>query len=204
MVYLINVSASNNGKLIQRGGEKGNSWVYEHCIATYALAEGYTFCKQLGVNVPGLEEAVQKAGQRIIDGQNPAGGWTYRFEETNRNDTSVMGWAMQALKACKHTGIDFRNMNSCVRRGLEPSQRGDGTTLSAIGALCFQMWDKGSDSSARKACKVVSDNIKCKWDDPATDLYGHYYASQAMMNRGGQDWKKYNWAGLEKIQRVVP
>ena len=24
------------------------------------------------------------------------------------------------------------------------------------------------------------------------DLYGHYYESQAMMQRGGEDWVKYN------------
>ena len=67
-----------------------------------------------------------------------------------------------------------------------------GSTLSAIGALCFQMWGKTSHSVARKASAVVSKNIKCDWKDKATDLYGHYYASQAMINHGGAYWKKYN------------
>ena len=102
MTYLIDVGMQNDGKLIHKGGEKANSWVYEHCIATYALAEGYTFCKQLGVNVPNLEEVVQKAGQRIIDGQNPAGGWTYGFEEspTQRHLRDGLGHAgAQGLQA---------------------------------------------------------------------------------------------------------
>ena len=49
-----------------------------------------------------------------------------------------------------------------------------------------------SSASPRKACKIVSKNIKCDWKDKATDLYGHYYASQAMINHGGTSWKNYN------------
>jgi len=206
IVFLVDVNMKNKGRL---GSDfKSNAWVYEHAIATYALAEAYTFCKQLNINLPNLRQAVQNAGQMIINGQNPAGGWTYRFEEKNRNDTSVMGWCLQALKACNHTGIEFRNMRKCVRDGLEalernqapsgaigytgPSQKGDGSTLSAIGALCFQMWERSSSSVARKANDVVIKGIRCNWNDPATDLYGHYYASQSMINHGGAHWKKYN------------
>jgi hypothetical protein len=117
ITFLVDVGTKNKGKM---GSDfKSNAWVYEHAIATYALAEAYTFCKELSINLPNLRETVQDCGQTIIDGQNPHGGWTYRFEEINRNDTSVMGWCLQALKACKHTGIEFRNMTKCVRDGLD-------------------------------------------------------------------------------------
>ena len=185
-----------------------NAFVYEHAIATYAIAEAYTFCNLLGVNIPNLREAVQNAGQHIINGQNPAGGWTYRFEENRRNDTSVMGWCLQALKACKHTGIEFRNLTKCARDGLDaikknqaasgvigytgPSQKGDGTTLSSVGALCYQIWDKQSHSVPRQACKWIDRHIKCNWGGGDTDIYGHYYAAQAMMFHGAQYWQRYN------------
>ena len=206
IVYLVNVSTKNKGRM---GSDfQSNGWVYEHAIATYAIAEAYTFCKQLGVHLPNLMEAVQHSGQTIIDGQNASGGWTYRFSEDKRNDTSVMGWCLQALKACKHTGIEYRNMTKCVRDGLSAlernqgasgvigytnsSQRDDGTTLSSAGALCFQIWGKEAHSVPRKACRFVNKGIKCNWGGKDTDLYGHYYASQAMINYGGKFWKEYN------------
>lgn len=206
IIYLVDGATKNKGKM---GSDlQSNHWVYEHAIATYAIAEAYTFCKQLGINIPNLKEAVQNCGQTIIDGQNPAGGWTYRFAEERRNDTSIIGWCMQALKACKHTGIEFRNMTRCVRDGLDaiegnqaasgvigytgPTKRDDGTTLSSVGALCYQIWDKESHSVPRKALRYVNKEIKCDWEGKDTDLYGHYYASQAMINHGGNFWKEYN------------
>ena len=206
ITYLVNQSAKNKGRL---GSDlQSNQWVYEHAIATYAIAEAYTFCSQLGVNLPGLMEAVQLGGQTIIDGQNAAGGWTYRFAEDRRNDSSVMAWTLQALKACKHTGIEFRNMTTAARDGLDafegnqhasgaigytgPTPKGDGTTLSAAGALCFQLWGKEAHSVPRKACKLINKNIKFDWKGKDTDLYGHYYASQAMINYGGRFWQEYN------------
>jgi hypothetical protein len=206
ITYLVDIANKNKGKLASEF--QSNAWVYEHAIATYAIAEAYTFCKQLGINIPNLHEAVQGAGQTIIDGQNASGGWTYRFSEEKRNDTSVIGWCLQALKACNHTGIEFRNMNGCVRDGLEAikgnqnasgvigytndTQRDDGTTLSAAGALCYQIWGKESHSVPRQACKFIDKHIKCDWGGKDTDLYGHYYASQAMINMGGNSWKNYN------------
>ena len=206
ITYLIDQSTKNKGRL---GSDlQSNQWVYEHAIATYAIAEAYTFCSQLGVNLPGLHDAVQLGGQTIIDGQNASGGWTYRFAEDRRNDSSVMAWTLQALKACKHTGIEFRNMAKAARDGLDafannqhasgaigytgPQPKGDGTTLSAAGALCFQLWGKEAHSVPRKACKLINKNIKFDYKGKDTDLYGHYYASQAMINYGGKFWKEYN------------
>ena len=120
IIFLVDSATKNKGRL---GTDlNSNHWVYEHAIATYALAEAYSFCKALGINIPNLMESVQNSGQTIIDGQNPTGGWTYKFAESRRNDTSVNGWCLQALKACKHTGIEFRNLTGCVRDGLKALQ----------------------------------------------------------------------------------
>ena len=61
-----------------------------------------------------------------------------------------------------------------------------------IGALCYQIWGKEVHSVPRKALKFVDKEIKFKWAAQNTDLYGHYYASQAMINHGGKYWKDYN------------
>ena len=40
-----------------------------------------------------------------MQGQTGQGGWVYRFESNGGGDNSVGFWQIQALKACKHTGL---------------------------------------------------------------------------------------------------
>jgi hypothetical protein len=187
-----------------------NSWCYEHGIATYALAEATTFCKEIKQDVPSLIEVTGKAGQYIIDNQNKNGGWAYQYvTEGGHTDTSIVGWQIQALKACNHTTIKFKGMKSSIDNGLKfvagcqadnggygyagkTSTNPDYFTLTGVGMLCHQMWGKGNISDVRKAAKYVLDNTTFKWGDKTCNLYVHYYESQAMMQRGGDEWKKYN------------
>lgn len=47
---------------------------YDHAVATYALCEAYTFCKQMDIpSISNLEKVVVKAVDRIIDAQCPNG-----------------------------------------------------------------------------------------------------------------------------------
>lgn len=214
VTYLTNFAMKNNGKLAD--DFKDNHWCYDHAIAVYALAEAYTLCvKSFGENIPNLAEAVQKSGQFMINSQHNSGGWEYSYQKDNRRggDTSIVGWHIQALKACKHTGLDFKGVAKCSREALKymascqassgaigytsPKIKAgcDGTSLAAVGALCFQMWDKSSDSVVRKACKHIDKNMKLDWGSKEShdgDIYGHYYAAQCMINYGGDYWKKYN------------
>ena len=211
VTFLVDKSMKNNGKLAD--DFKDDHWCYEHGIAVYALAEAYTLCvKSFSENIPNLEDAVQASGQFMINSQHQGGGWEYAYKEDNTRggDTSIVGWHVQALKALKHTKIEFKNMSKCSRLALDymeskqmksgaigysnASLHGeqDGTTLAAVGALCFQMWDKSSHSVARKACRFISKEMKFEWEGPDSDIYGHYYAAQCMINYGGDYWKKYN------------
>lgn len=211
VTFLVNKSMKNNGKLAD--DFKDNHWCYEHAIAVYALAEAYTLCtKSFGENIPNLEESVLQAGQFMINSQHKSGGWEYAYQDDNKRggDTSIVGWHVQALKACKHTGLDFKNIRKCSANALDymesmqassgaigyssPNISGDrdGTTLAAVGALCFQMWDKSSHSVVRKACNFIDKNMKFDWTGVDADIYGHYYAAQCMINYGGTYWTKYN------------
>lgn len=211
VTYLVNSAMKNNGKLAD--DFKNDHWCYDHAIAVYAIAEAYTLCvKSFGEGIPNLAEAVQKSGQFMINSQHKKGGWDYGYKEDSKRggDTSIVGWHVQALKACKHTDLEFKNMSKCSREALKymescqmssgaigysgPKLHGDqdGTTLAAVGALCFQMWDKSSDSVVRKACKFIDKNMKFEWSGADSDIYGHYYAAQCMINYGGDYWKKYN------------
>jgi hypothetical protein len=208
ITYLVNLGMKNDGKL---GTDlSGQPFCYEHGIATYALAEALTFCKELKFEVPNLVEVTTKAGQFIIDNQNKNGGWAYNYTiEGGHTDTSVVGWQIQALKACSHTGIKFRSMITCINRGLayvascqndsggfgyvsaKDGEREGYFTLTGVGMLCHQMWGKGK-SEINKGAKYVIKNTKFDYNSEFADLYGHYYESQAMMQVGGEDWKKYN------------
>jgi len=212
ITYLVDLGMKNNGKLVAKGGENNKHWPYEHAIATYALGESTTFCKQLKITVPNLPEVTQKAGQYIIDNQHKSGGWDYGYSEDSQRggDLSVTGWHIQALKACHHTGLDFRNMRPCIQKALAYTEarqnaaggfgysgtRGNGgfgyDTLTGVGVLSFQMWNKGSSSAVRKGAKYIEKHTKFDYNGSWCDLYAHYYESQAMMNRGGTQWKKYN------------
>ncbi len=207
IVYLVNLSMANDGKCADNFTDK--HWPYEHAICVYALSEATTFCKQLNIAIPNLEQATQKSGQFLIDNQHSSGGWEYAYDESNRRggDVSIVGWHIQALKAMKHTDLDFKNLKLCVKKGLNyleskqddnggfgySSKKPNGSyyALTGVGVLCFQMWDKPSSSQVRKGVNYIANNTKLDWNGPC-DLYAHYYEAQAMLNRGGKDWQHYN------------
>jgi hypothetical protein len=210
IIYLVNVGMKNDGKLASNF--TANSWCYEHAIATYALGEAATFCKDLKIPVPYLDEVTEKAGQFIIDNQNKNGGWAYKYAtDGGHTDTSIVGWQIQALKACSHTNISYKGMTSCINKGLKylatmqndsggfgysnPNAAAGGGkyfALTGVGVLCHQMWSKGNQSEARKGLKYIKDNTKFDWNGENSNLYAHYYESQAMMQSGGKDWEFYN------------
>lgn len=128
ITYLINVASQNGGILAENPGEK--SFVYDHAIATYALAEALTFSRNLQFPIPQLEETVQKAAQIIIDGQNEQGSWDYSYSKDGRRDLSVMGWQMQALKAAsakaenpppgvKVDPVKLTGLEECIKKGVD-------------------------------------------------------------------------------------
>jgi hypothetical protein len=213
ITYLVNFGMQQEGHLSSQMDQKEG--VYEHAIGTYALGEAYTFCKELKYNVPGLQEVTQKAGQFIIDNQNKNGGWAYKYEIGDKAhvDTSTTGWQVQALKACKHTKLEYRGMSNCIQKALtylrDKQEPGGGFgyldknpvtghetkgyySLTGVGVLCNQMWDKGGSLEVIKGCSYIVKNTKFNYNGPESDLYCHYYESQAMMQKGGKEWIAYN------------
>jgi hypothetical protein len=206
ITYLVNNGLKNDGRLTNK--DLGNiQWVYDHGIATYALAESYTFCKTLDVNIPDLDTVTKKAGDIIMQGQADSGGWVYKFESSDTGDNSVGFWQIQALKACKHTGLwTDSKFKPTVRKALgwlSKVQGKDGAIgyrnnsaqspgLTGGGVLAFQMWDEGRSGEARKGIKYIAENSKFKWGDESANLYYHYYNAQAMINNGGKEWDDFN------------
>jgi hypothetical protein len=208
ITYLVNLGLKNKGILTSTGSLSGVPPVYEHGICTYALAEAYTLCKGFNITIPDLDKVVEKAGDIILEGQTPQGSWVYGYGGSG-GDNSVGFWQIQALKACKHTGIwrdskykkviknahewlgNVQGANGAIGYRND-SQRSPG--LTGGGVLAFQMWDEGNSKEARKGIKYISDNVKFNWaaGGDQSNLYYHYYHVQAMINEGGREWDKYN------------
>ncbi|BCX46269.1 squalene-hopene cyclase [Haloferula helveola] len=206
IIYLVDLGMKNDGRLAT-ADVKSHHWVYEHGIATYALAEAYTFCHQLKINIPNLGEVTRKAGDMIIKGQGDRGGWVYGYAGGNGGDNSVGFWQIQALKACKHTGLwDSGAFKKVSRKALDwlsevqgsngaigyRGNPGQSPGLTGGGVLAFQMWDEGKSKEARAGIKYIKESAKFDWNDDSSNLYYHYYNAQAMINYGGVAWKEYN------------
>ena len=80
---------------------------YENPICTMALCEAYAMTMD-----PSLKEPAQRAVNLLLERQAksdkfPYGcGWDYTVANPKRNDSSVTGWCVMALKAAKSAGID--------------------------------------------------------------------------------------------------
>jgi len=213
IIYLIQISQKQDGKLASNLTDK--AWCYEHAIATYALAEAYTLCSEFKIAIPKLQATVLAAGNHIIENQHDSGGWDYSYDtsSTRGGDTSITCWHMQALKACKTTGLKFKNLTTSANKGIayiEGAKNGKGTigyetngkngkggpTMTSGAALCLQQWGKGNRSFANNAVTWITQTIKFEYNLNA-NLYMHYYSSQAAINAQGESWKLYN----EKVMK---
>jgi hypothetical protein len=206
IAYLINNGLKNDGRMTVHP-LTSIRWVYEHAIATYALAEAYTFCSKMDIDIPDLDNVTQKATEIIMDGQGESGGWVYRYAPTNDGDNSVGFWQIQALKAASHTGLwsesKFKRYARKAVGWLERAQGKNGAIgyrgnsaqspgLTGGGVLCMQLWGEGRSKAARSGIKYISGNQAFKWKDASSNLYYHYYNAQAMINHGGKEWEEYN------------
>ncbi len=108
---------------IQRPNGYMGAMNYEHPVATMALVEAYALTNDLGVRGP-----AQKAVNQILELQNTdpkapnraiAGlGWNYTAP-TERNDSSVTGWNVMALKSAHAAGLNIKNGMDGAHRWLE-------------------------------------------------------------------------------------
>jgi len=91
-----------------------SSGMYEQGIATLALAEAYGMSKNKDVG-----KAAQEAIDYVLKAQGPYEAWNYQHKKgkIGRNDTSVTGWNLMALKSAKIAGLKVDNIGfqGCMR-----------------------------------------------------------------------------------------
>lgn len=188
-------------------GADGND--YAHPIATYALCEAYAMTFN-----PNLKTAAEKALAPIIRGQHPTGGWTYRLDPAPapdtaayRDDTSYMGWCVQALKAAHLAKLNVEGLDKAMKLAVRGFKRnaapnggfgytGPGTGgLTSVGTLCLQLLGAANDPEVRKSLDLMDawrPSFDAKGPIGASLQYYYYYATQCRFHAGGKRWESWN------------
>ncbi len=194
---------------------------YGHMIVTYALSEAYAMTQ-----VPMLESHMNRMVGYTIKGQNLSGGYNYSYNNSGgRSDTSVIGWACQAMKAALAAGSGEAGLETAMQKSaqcllnLQSAGRGfvysteglkanpklgdGGWQTSPIGALCLQLLGDGSAPEVRNAMALMLERQNwVNWKGENGDgkhlewaLYRWYYQTQAYFQHfqgTGKEWREWN------------
>ncbi|MCH2208533.1 MAG: hypothetical protein MK132_22045 [Lentisphaerales bacterium] len=195
---------------------------YSHAIKSYAISEAYAMT---GISI--LEEAMNRNMRIIINGIGRGGSYDYSYRTgRDRDDISLAGWNYQAMKAAYGAGCEEKGLTEAIIKAVgwlkkyaDSDNNGDGFpynsfanggagdwkghfTMRAVGVLCMQLYGEGNYPGVQDEIQKIStfDYSHLSWDAPKKDnLYAWYYATQAMFQKGGTMWKKWN----RKFQKVV-
>lgn len=165
--FLIGSLAADAGGVPRFRGSDGNE--YSFLLGTYALCEAYGMTGN-----PNCKDAALTCLARIVSGQSATGGWDYKLNSaSNRDDLSFAGWAIQALKAAKLSGLEVDGLDAALNKAIGCLKRrsasksagftytptggnnGGTTGLSGVGALALQFLGHGDEPEARNALEVM-------------------------------------------------
>jgi len=84
---------------------------YEHSIVTMALAEAYGMSQDTRLREPAQKGIAMILARQAKDAKDGGYGlgWDYAGPNPARNDASVSGWNVMALKSAKASGLDIGN-----------------------------------------------------------------------------------------------
>ncbi|TAG09642.1 MAG: hypothetical protein EAZ42_06155 [Verrucomicrobia bacterium] len=211
--FLIDIAMKNNGRMANDFNQK--NWVYEHAIATYALAEAQTFSKNLQFKIPQLESTLDRAVELILKAQSPEGGWEYEYLNTGKPDLSIMGWHMQALKAAKAAGVRVPEIEAAGRKSIDwitgGGNAGKGrfrynpeiTTpgMTAIAALCLQQWGRGNSREARDAVELMMVGLSYRTKPPENRADKENYSLLYTLDYDDPNNDLYAWYYMVQAMR---
>jgi hypothetical protein len=191
--------------------------MYEQGIATLALIEAMVELNDSSLE-PIIEDAIELITRtqntehkpEILGGPVKAdsphyGGWRYDPDSTD-SDISISGWQILALKAGLMAGFlipewslqkaaDF--LRACYDKdenafSYKAGSRETGCVRAGIGALGLQLCGYADDPLIPPTLRYMQDNPSVwEFEDPGAGFpfYYWYYATRAMMNAGGDEWR---------------
>ena len=193
-------SSQENGFICQAGAASHGP-MYEHGFATLFLAEIYGMSPE-----EELRDKLSRAVRLIVASQNKEGGWRYEPRPADA-DVSVTICQIMALRAAKNAGLHVPN--ETVERCVEYVKR----CQNADGGFMYMAAGGGPSRFPRSAAGLVAlysagiyegDEIQRGLEyllkhlpkaenqilDPH-EMYGQYYAVQAMWHAGGKYWDEW-------------
>ncbi|HJT79036.1 MAG TPA: prenyltransferase/squalene oxidase repeat-containing protein, partial [Gemmataceae bacterium] len=184
----------------QPTGFLGFGTMYEHGLATLALAEMYGNDPD-----PALENGLRKAVDLIVKCQSPRGGWRYSPAPVDQ-DLSVTVMQIVALRAANNAEVPvpkatidkaIQYVHSCAAPapggGFGYAGPGSGPQTSAAGTLSLQLLGQPDDPAVKRALDYVA-TVKVAWQGSGANYfyYFHYYAIQANYQAGGKYWNDWH------------
>jgi len=183
--------------------EEGRS-MYGHGFATLYLAAVFGTEEDLRKQER-LKKALDKAVGLISASQSSAGGWLYT-PDSNGDEGSVTVTQIQALRACRMAGIvvDKKTIDRAVDY-IKRCQNGDGSiryslhsggggrpAITAAGvAVLYNAGVYDDEPFVDKAVQYCKRSMQITSDSTGHHYYAHLYWSQALYQRGGDDWADY-------------
>lgn len=181
--------------------------VYGHAMATYALAEAYSVTQNLMIREP-----LTRAINVIVNGMHPNGGFDYNYRQSSRNDSSVGGWQVQAIKAATIALPEEDRLQGALQRSVDGmlansrlsnnartigyTSPGSNPRITAAGALGMIFAGRQSDRQTRELMESLQ-GIRPNWSGASRhDLWFWYYAAQAIFqfDPESREFREFNEA----------
>ncbi len=211
------------------GPVTNEDWIYNHALATLALAEAAGLA---GMEIP--KPAVEEAAKFCLRARNPDAAWRYGVQP-KENDTSVTSWMVQALDTAKGAKLSLprsdiaKSMSGALawydratspagkvgymaagdegarlnlrRKGPYPwsKQMSSMTAAAVLGRLLAG--DKRTSKKLRAGIDLLVAELP-RWNEevPSTvSFYYWYYGTQALSLHGGASWKAWSPAVREAL-----
>ncbi len=195
-------------------GLRGSTYLYNHAIATLALAEAYEL-----TGTDRYRDALRRAIAYSASTQQ-GGGWDYTDAASGRNDLSITGWQAMAFAASERAGVPVPdNLRQRLRRYLAhaltpdgigiyanrgPDANRGGINMVAVGLLSrlvtgVRTEDRGTRRAAERLLvpRNAPDAEKLgRWSDTFQSYYYWYTATLALFLFGAEShpeaWQAWN------------
>ncbi len=182
------------------------SSMYNHGFSTLALAEYYGISNDVRIG-----PALKKATNLIVSAQkrNSKGAWRYSPDSQDA-DTTVTGAQMIALFASRNAGIEVPD--EAIRKGKQflldcqgekggfgyTGNSGANLPRTAIGSLILALAKETDTEAFKLSVDYLRENAR--FGDQGHKFYSLYYTAQAMFRTTPDDWQKWNFENVRKLQ----
>jgi len=197
------------------GTRATHSFMYNHAIATLAMCEAFWMTGN-----PRYRRPAQEGLNFMAMARNPRMAWRYE-PRRGENDTSVTSWCVLALKSGQLAGLEvdldaFAGARRWVEKMTDPESgrvgynypggqpaRPEGKqdrfpaeksqSMTAAGVLMrILLGDDPHKTEAIKKGASLCIEFPPMWDGGSIDMYYWRYATLALYQIGGHDWRRWS------------